>query len=73
MIVNLKGVTFGKPRQPIDETFIRAYEEWKAGRMTATAKLSFCSIQSQNRYASSHDEKANEFIADQIDFVRYKK
>lgn len=38
-IARASGVTFGRPRQPIDETFIRVYEEWKAGRITATAAM----------------------------------
>lgn len=39
-IARASGVTFGRPRQPIDEAaFIRAYEEWKAGRITATAAM----------------------------------
>ncbi|WP_080771936.1 recombinase family protein [Paenibacillus polymyxa] len=39
-IARASGVTFGRPRQPIDEAaFIRAYEEWKAGGITATAAI----------------------------------
>lgn len=33
------GVIFGRPKQKIDEMFIRAYEEWKSGRITATVAM----------------------------------
>ncbi|XEC97465.1 recombinase family protein [Paenibacillus tarimensis] len=33
------GVTFGRPRQLIDDRFIQAYEDWKKGRMTATEAM----------------------------------
>ncbi|MNW49709.1 putative transposon Tn552 DNA-invertase bin3 [compost metagenome] len=39
-IARASGVMFGRPRQLIDEAeFIRVYEEWKAGRITATAAI----------------------------------
>ncbi|CCC86207.1 transposon Tn552 DNA-invertase binR (plasmid) [Paenibacillus polymyxa M1] len=38
-VARTAGVTFGRPKKKIDETFIQAYKEWKAGRITATAAI----------------------------------
>ncbi|MEK4366422.1 recombinase family protein [Paenibacillus sp. FSL M8-0212] len=35
-IARAGGVTFGRPRQEINDTFVEAYEEWKRGNITAT-------------------------------------
>lgn len=31
-VARASGVTFGRPRQQIDETFVKVYEKWKAGQ-----------------------------------------
>ncbi|XEC93730.1 recombinase family protein [Paenibacillus tarimensis] len=38
-VARADGVTFGRPRQEIDDKFIQAYEDWKKGRMTATEAM----------------------------------
>ncbi|MFW9331605.1 recombinase family protein [Paenibacillus polymyxa] len=38
-VARTAGVTFGRPRQVIDDKFVQVYEEWKAGRLTATAAM----------------------------------
>ena len=38
-IARSEGVTFGRPRLEIDDKFVRAYREWKAGKFTATEAM----------------------------------
>lgn len=38
-IARSEGVTFGRPRLEIDDKFVRAYREWKAGKSTATEAM----------------------------------
>ncbi|MGM1047753.1 Site-specific DNA recombinase [Paenibacillus uliginis N3/975] len=38
-VAKASGVTFGRPRHDIDETFIQFYKEWKGGHITATAAM----------------------------------
>lgn len=38
-VARADGVTFGRPRQEIDDKFIRTYREWKAGQITATEAM----------------------------------
>lgn len=33
----IEGVKFGKPRKEIDTTFIKVYQDWKAGLITGVA------------------------------------
>lgn len=36
----MEGVMFGKPpKQEIDDKFIRANQEWKAGKLTSTETM----------------------------------
>lgn len=38
-VARTEGVTFGRPKQEIDNKFVQAYTEWKAGKLTATAAM----------------------------------
>lgn len=38
-VARTEGVTFGRPKHHINDKFIKAYEEWKAGKLTATAAM----------------------------------
>lgn len=38
-VARADGVTFGRPKQEIDDKFVQAYKEWKAGTLTATAAM----------------------------------
>ena len=38
-VARAAGVTFGRPRQEIDERFLHVYGDWKKGRMTATEAM----------------------------------
>ncbi len=38
-VARADGVTFGRPRQEIDDKFIRTYREWRAGQITATEAM----------------------------------
>lgn len=38
-VARAAGVTFGRPRQVIDDKFVQAYKDWKAGHLTATAAM----------------------------------
>jgi len=38
-VARADGVTFGRPKQEIDDKFVQAYREWKAGALTATAAM----------------------------------
>ncbi|MUG73325.1 recombinase family protein [Paenibacillus validus] len=38
-VARADGVTFGRPRQEIDDKFIRTYWEWKTGHITATEAM----------------------------------
>ncbi|CAG7658702.1 recombinase family protein [Paenibacillus allorhizosphaerae] len=38
-VARADGVTFGRPKQEIDNKFIRIYEEWKSGQITATEAM----------------------------------
>ncbi|ASA20255.1 recombinase family protein [Paenibacillus donghaensis] len=39
VVARSEGVTFGRPRQEIDEKFLHIYKEWKDGGITATAAM----------------------------------
>ncbi|WP_152399122.1 recombinase family protein [Paenibacillus cellulositrophicus] len=38
-VARADGVTFGRPRQEIDNKFMEVYQEWKAGQVTATEAM----------------------------------
>lgn len=38
-VARASGVTFGRPRHHINEAFIKAYDAWKAGQLTATTAM----------------------------------
>lgn len=38
-VARADGVTFGRPKQEIDDRFVQTYREWKAGRITATEAM----------------------------------
>ncbi|MCP1312138.1 recombinase family protein [Paenibacillus tyrfis] len=38
-VARTEGVTFGRPKHHINDKFIKAYGEWKAGKLTATAAM----------------------------------
>ncbi|MGK9250746.1 recombinase family protein [Paenibacillus humicus] len=38
-VARADGVTFGRPKQEIDDKFVQAYKEWKAGTLTATTAM----------------------------------
>lgn len=38
-VARSEGVTFGRPKQAIDEKFMKIYRSWKEGRVTATAAM----------------------------------
>ncbi|MGC6585127.1 DNA recombinase [Paenibacillus sp. Dod16] len=39
-VARASGVTFGRPKQGIDDRFIRTYALWKSGQITATEAMS---------------------------------
>ena len=39
-----KGVRFGRPPDPLPESFFSAYDRWKAGRITGTAAARECGM-----------------------------
>lgn len=38
-VARMEGVTFGRPKREIDNTFIEVYEAWKSGEFTATEAM----------------------------------
>lgn len=38
-VARTEGVTFGRPKHEIDNTFIEVYEAWKSGEFTATEAM----------------------------------
>ncbi|MEK3698178.1 recombinase family protein [Paenibacillus sp. FSL R10-2199] len=38
-VARTEGVTFGRPKREIDNTFIEVYETWKSGEFTATEAM----------------------------------
>lgn len=38
-VARTEGVTFGRPRKEIDDRFLRVYQEWKDGLITATEAM----------------------------------
>ncbi|MGG4145716.1 recombinase family protein [Paenibacillus algorifonticola] len=49
-IARATGVKFGRPRQEIDNTFLCAYKEWKAGRLTAVAAMGLSGLSKPTFY-----------------------
>jgi DNA invertase Pin-like site-specific DNA recombinase len=44
------GVKFGRPKQPIDANFIRVYDQWRSGAITATAAMKLLDMKSNTFY-----------------------
>ncbi|MEK4508919.1 recombinase family protein [Paenibacillus sp. FSL K6-2524] len=59
-VARASGVTFGRPRQQVDEKFLRAYEEWRAGRMTATAAMKQSGLTKPTFYRRVKEYEARE-------------
>ncbi len=54
-----RGVKFGRPPKPLPEGFHRAYQRWKAGKITGTAAAKECGMPlSTFRYKAEIYEKA---------------
>ena len=54
-----RGVKFGRPPRPLPEGFHRAYQRWKAGKITGTAAAKECGMPlSTFRYRAEIYEKA---------------
>ena len=54
-----RGVRFGRPPRPLPEGFHRAYQRWKAGKITGTAAAKECGMPlSTFRYRAEIYEKA---------------
>lgn len=54
-----RGVKFGRPPKPLPEGFHRAYQRWKAGKITGTAAAKECGMPlSTFRYRAEIYEKA---------------
>jgi DNA invertase Pin-like site-specific DNA recombinase len=54
-VVRADGVTFGRPRQEIDEKFSHAYREWKVGKVTATAAMQQIGMTRTTFYRRVHE------------------
>lgn len=49
-IAKAKGIKFGRPKQVIDENFIKAYKRWKSGEITAVKAMSLCKMKRNTFY-----------------------
>ncbi|WP_348625387.1 hypothetical protein ABFT51_27775 (plasmid) [Paenibacillus peoriae] len=49
-VARTAGVVFGRPKQKINEAFVRVYEEWKAGRITAMQAMRKCGLTKSTFY-----------------------
>lgn len=58
-VARASGVTFGRPRHHINETFIRAYDAWKAGQLTATAAMQLAGLTKSTFYRRVQEYEAN--------------
>ncbi|PJN50208.1 hypothetical protein PAEVO_52520 [Paenibacillus sp. GM2FR] len=57
-VARAAGVTFGRPRKKVDETFIPEYEEWKVGRITATMAMKNSRLTKPTFYRRVREYKA---------------
>lgn len=58
-VARASGVTFGRPRHHINKTFIRAYDAWKAGQLTATAAMQLAGLTKSTFYRRVQEYEAN--------------
>ncbi|MFW9335653.1 recombinase family protein [Paenibacillus polymyxa] len=61
-VARTAGVTFGRPKKKIDETFIQAYKEWKAGQITATAAIQQSGLTKPTFYRRVKEYEATEYM-----------
>lgn len=61
-VARADGVKFGRPRQGIDDAFIRTYREWKAGHMTATGAMQKINMTKPTFYRRVKEYEAREKI-----------
>lgn len=49
-VARKEGVKFGRPKQQIDSNFIRVYDQWRSGAITATAAMKLTNMKSNTFY-----------------------
>lgn len=49
-VAKIEGVKFGRPKQEIDSNFIRVYDQWRSGAITATAAMKLLEMKSNTFY-----------------------
>ncbi|RED75980.1 recombinase family protein [Cohnella phaseoli] len=49
-VARKEGVKFGRPKQQIDANFIRVYDQWRSGAITATAAMKLLDMKSNTFY-----------------------
>lgn len=54
-----KGVRFGRPKHPITSAFIDAYNQWKAGKITAVAAMKSVNMTPSTFYRKVREYKTN--------------
>lgn len=54
-----QGVKFGRPKQEISKEFITAYDDWKAGKITATAGMKQLGMKPNTFYRRVKDYELN--------------
>ncbi|MGG1161079.1 DUF4158 domain-containing protein [Brevibacillus laterosporus] len=59
-VARADGVTFGRPKQKIDATFILAYQEWRDGRIKATEAMRRCGLTKPTFYRRVQEYESGE-------------
>lgn len=59
-----RGVRFGRPKIEINEDFIEAYNQWKAGEITAVEAMKLCNMKRNTFYnrVKEHKERIKEGV-----------
>ncbi|MEK3759662.1 recombinase family protein [Paenibacillus sp. FSL P4-0338] len=58
-VARAEGVTFGRPKHEIDNTFIEAYEAWKSGEYTATEAMRRIGMKKPTFYRRVREYESN--------------
>lgn len=49
-VAKAKGVRFGRPKHIIDDNFVKAYKQWKSGKITAVKAMELCMMKRNTFY-----------------------
>ncbi|MEX1028914.1 MAG: recombinase family protein [Paenibacillaceae bacterium] len=60
-VARIEGVKFGRPKKPIDSSFIQAYKEWRSGHIKATEAMRLSGLTKPTFYRRVREYESKEF------------